>query len=52
MIVDRTEITEAICEMEAALTELTKAGLNGTRVYTMLWRRMMRFEEALNRHPY
>jgi hypothetical protein len=52
LTLDRNEAQETIAEMDATLALLRLCKKEDSRTYTMLWRRMMRLEEALNRHPY
>ena len=53
MEISRSEIQEMIAEMEEALGVMRgQDGARETHAYVMLWRRMMRLEEQINRHPY
>lgn len=52
MELTRDEVNEIIKEMSDTLTLLEAEGYGGSGSYIMLWRRMMRLEETLNRHPY
>lgn len=52
MELTREEITETIAEMQRLLDATRETAIKHSPAWVNLWRRMMRLEEKLYKHPY